>query len=392
MALDPPSKAGSERLLGSHPRTEVNASAEDGRLSQNLNGTRLHFNKKSWPENPPDPHSRARPDSYRARTRAPVNSRGRMRRPGPTLPLLGLSAAGMAVAGYLTYTGWSGDRAAYCEAGGGCDIVQASQWATFLGAPTALWGLLLYAGLVYVALRVRRPIDRWRRAWVLAFIGWGVSVYLTAISVFVIRATCPYCLGSLGIFTGIMALLLWQRPDDIPRFAWPKWLLLTAIPAAIVIAALHVQASERTARGPEDPYLRGLAERVADSGAVFYGASWCPHCQEQKAMFGASPGSPAVCRVQSRRTARRGRVILSQRRRANLSDVGLCRRLAMTAVMSCRNWPTGSDTGRRRRERRTSDPPRCRHSRSERSRTDGRLAKVVGRLSTPPTPSPPWTS
>jgi uncharacterized membrane protein len=194
----------------------------------------------------------------------------------------------MAVAGYLTYTGWTGDRAAYCEAGGGCDIVQSSQWATFLGAPTAFWGLLLYAGLAYVALRVRRPVPQWRRAWILAVIGWGVSVYLTAISIFVIQATCPYCLGSLGIFTAIMGLLLWRRPDVIPRFAWPKWLLQTAIPALIVVAALHAQASERTARGPEDPYRRGLAERLTESGAVFYGAYWCPHCQEQKAMFGAS--------------------------------------------------------------------------------------------------------
>jgi uncharacterized membrane protein len=218
---------------------------------------------------------------------------------GPNLPLLGLSSVGIAIAAYLTYTGWTGDRAAYCEAGGGCDIVQSSQWATFLGVPTAFWGLLLYVGLAYIAWRVRRPIAQWRRAWVLALIGWGVSVYLTAISVFVIGATCPYCLGSLGIFTGIIALLLWQRPDGIPRFAlspgtpewrsfWPKWLLQTAIPAVIVIGALHAQASERTARGPEDPYLRGLAERLEDSGALFYGASWCPHCQEQKAMFGAS--------------------------------------------------------------------------------------------------------
>ena len=215
------------------------------------------------------------------------------------MPLLGLSAAGMAVAGYLTYTGWTGDRAAYCEAGGGCDIVQSSQWASFLGVPTALWGLLLYVGLAYVALRVRRPVPQWQRAWILAVIGWGVSVYLTTISIFVIQATCPYCLGSLGIFTAIMGLLLWQRPGSIPRFApspgtpvwrsfWPKWLLQTAIPAVIVIAALHAQASERTARGPEDPYLRGLAERLADSGALFYGASWCPHCQEQKRMFGAA--------------------------------------------------------------------------------------------------------
>lgn len=207
---------------------------------------------------------------------------------GPNLPLLVLSVAGAAVAGYLTYTGWTGDRAAYCAAGGGCDIVQASQWATFMGAPTALWGLLLYVGLGYVALRVRRPVVQWRRAWVLAAIGWGVSVYLTVISLVVIQATCPYCLGSLGIFTAIMALLVWQRPDGIARFAWPKWLALTAIPAAIVIGALHLQASEKTARGPEDRYLRGLAERVADSGALFYGASWCPHCQEQKALFGAS--------------------------------------------------------------------------------------------------------
>jgi uncharacterized membrane protein len=240
------------------------------------------------PRKPPRTAKRARPDVVSGADSRPRQQAVVPAAAAPNVPLLGLSVAGMAVAGYLTYTGWTGDRAAYCEAGGGCDIVQASQWATFLGLPTAFWGLLLYAGLAYVALRVRRPIVRWRRAWILAVIGWGVSVYLTAISLFVIRATCPYCLGSLGIFTGIMALLLWQRPDGMPRFAWPKWLLQTAIPAVVVIAALHAQASERTARGPEDPYIRGLAEQLADSGAVFYGASWCPHCQQQKALFGAS--------------------------------------------------------------------------------------------------------
>lgn len=231
---------------------------------------------------------RSRPDVASGAQSRPRQQAGVPAPTGPNLPLLGLSVAGMAVAGYLTYTGWTGDRAAYCEAGGGCDIVQSSQWATFLRVPTAFWGLLLYVALAYVAFRVSRPIAQWRRAWVLAFIGWGVSVYLTVISIFVIRATCPYCLGSLGIFTSIMALLLWQRPDGIPRFAWPKWLLQTAIPAVIVVAALHAQASERTARGPEDPYRRGLAEQLADSGALFYGASWCPHCQEQKRLFGAS--------------------------------------------------------------------------------------------------------
>lgn len=29
-----------------------------------------------------------------------------------------------------------------------------------------------------------------------------------------------------------------------------------------------------------------FAECITQSGAVFYGTDWCPHCQEQKALFG----------------------------------------------------------------------------------------------------------
>lgn len=31
-----------------------------------------------------------------------------------------------------------------------------------------------------------------------------------------------------------------------------------------------------------------FASCLKDSGAIFYGAFWCPHCQNQKAMFGRS--------------------------------------------------------------------------------------------------------
>lgn len=31
-----------------------------------------------------------------------------------------------------------------------------------------------------------------------------------------------------------------------------------------------------------------LAQCITDSGAQFYGAFWCPHCQAQKALFGKS--------------------------------------------------------------------------------------------------------
>lgn len=31
-----------------------------------------------------------------------------------------------------------------------------------------------------------------------------------------------------------------------------------------------------------------LAQCIADSGATFYGAFWCPHCNDQKRLFGNS--------------------------------------------------------------------------------------------------------
>ena len=38
---------------------------------------------------------------------------------------------------------------------------------------------------------------------------------------------------------------------------------------------------------PSSPAAIALAEHLAGSNAVMYGAYWCPHCQEQKKLFGA---------------------------------------------------------------------------------------------------------
>src|SRR6185503_10583793 len=69
----------------------------------------------------------------------------------PDLPVLVIALAGLAVAGYLAWIKWSGAGALFCTAGSGCDIVQASRYATFLGAPTALWGALAYLAIALLA-------------------------------------------------------------------------------------------------------------------------------------------------------------------------------------------------------------------------------------------------
>ncbi len=52
----------------------------------------------------------------------------------------------------------------------------------------------------------------------------------------------------------------------------------------VLILTGAVFANKNTKPGEYDTF----AQCLKDSGAVFYGAFWCPHCREQKAMFGNS--------------------------------------------------------------------------------------------------------
>src|SRR6266540_3089758 len=67
--------------------------------------------------------------------------------PGVDWPVVALSAAGFVVSAYLTWLKWAGRGAAFCVAGSGCDLVQSSRYAVFLGVPTALWGAALYTAI-----------------------------------------------------------------------------------------------------------------------------------------------------------------------------------------------------------------------------------------------------
>jgi uncharacterized membrane protein/glutaredoxin len=196
---------------------------------------------------------------------------------------------GIALTGYLSWTAFSGAAVQGCSAGGGCDTVLTSRWATLLGLPTALWGLLAYTGLAAIAF-VRRADTHWSYAWTAAFFGVCYSVYLTVVSLTILQSACPYCLTSLGLMTAALALVVWQRPPEMARRSWMGLVAGRGALAALVILLLHANyvAPQAEPAGPEDPMTRALAEHLTEEGVLFYGASWCPHCQEQKRLFGAS--------------------------------------------------------------------------------------------------------
>ena len=96
---------------------------------------------------------------------------------------------------------------------GGCDTVQASRYAEFLGLPVALYGVAGYAVLLAVSLVGVQPAYAAQRGpdvalAALASLGFLFTLYLTALELFAIHATCRWCLASAAIITAIWLLSL----------------------------------------------------------------------------------------------------------------------------------------------------------------------------------------
>lgn len=203
----------------------------------------------------------------------------------PDFLIVGLAAAGFAIAGYLTGLSWVGGSAAFCVSGSGCDIVQSSRYGMLLGVPTAFWGALLYAAIgVLAALGFTAP--RWTWAFYLAAGAVGFSIYLTGLSVLVVRATCAYCLASTGLTVAILAVLL-RRRAALPGRRRLAALVPGALAAAVLVplGAAFIYAMPS---GDATGFEGALARHLREQGAVMYGAHWCPHCTEQKALFGGA--------------------------------------------------------------------------------------------------------
>ncbi len=195
--------------------------------------------------------------------------------PGRGWLVAGLAAAGLVVAGYLAVTKLGGGSALFCAAGSGCDVVQASRYAVFLGLPTALWGAALYAVIGALAL-LGLDARRWLAAFLLAVAGVSFSALLTALQLFVIGAVCAYCLLSAGIAIALFAVLLVRPPASAERrpALRPPWLL--ALGAVTALATVVLGAAGFALGGPREAgrYPEALARHLAQSGAVMYGAYW----------------------------------------------------------------------------------------------------------------------
>ena len=115
-----------------------------------------------------------------------------------------VALAGVVLAGYVTWVHYD-ETALVCVAGGGCETVQRSDYATIAGVPVALLGLASYT--VVLALVLWDSAYARLGAAAIAFVGLAFSIYLLVVQLAVIDAVCTWCLVSDVVIAPVLAAL-----------------------------------------------------------------------------------------------------------------------------------------------------------------------------------------
>lgn len=217
-----------------------------------------------------------------------------------------LATVGLIDTGSITLKRWGLLGSLTCPGGGdGCDKVLGSVWGTLFGQPLSLFGALAYGAVLLLALLplVLRGELRSRLApvssWGLLLISVGMAVFslvLMGVMVIKIQAFCFFCVLSAGLSLALALL-------SLLGLDWPDrgQLLFRVVLVALVVgltglgwaAAVDRPVAEAGGRGvplpvttTSTPEAIALAEHLSDRGVVMYSAWWCPHCNDQKQLFG----------------------------------------------------------------------------------------------------------
>jgi protein-disulfide isomerase/uncharacterized membrane protein len=175
-----------------------------------------------------------------------------IRRAMKTLALIGLFASV-----YLLITYVSGAPIA-CGIVSGCEIVRASKWAHTLGVPRPLLGVIYYLAILgllvartaYGGLLYRQRLQI--AAWIIAFVGFIESGFLTMIQWLDVKAFCIWCLTSAVTAIGIFILSFFESEEQLDRAQSNKELKVffgTLLSATVVGGFLLWVLLYRTADG-----------------------------------------------------------------------------------------------------------------------------------------------
>jgi len=198
-------------------------------------------------------------------------------------------------------------RSAICPTQG-CHDVLNSSYATVFGLPVSLFGFLAYLSMAALAAApwlanpdtrkvLRTQLNRWTW-WPMFALGTAMAVmsgFLMYLLAFELHALCPYCIASATFSATLFLLTLVGRPwEDFGLQA----LVGVAVTMVALVTVLGVYGGQPTTATETAPLLSrqittrsgpaelSLARHLKQMGVKTYGAYWCPHCYEQKQLFG----------------------------------------------------------------------------------------------------------
>jgi uncharacterized membrane protein len=126
-----------------------------------------------------------------------------------------LAAAGLLISTYLSWVHFVGVAPVCVGGDGGCETVQSSRYATVLGVPVSVLGIIGYAGLLSSVV-LRGEVGVYLR-FLIALAGTLFSTYLTYLEIFVIHAVCQWCVASAAIMVAALicaSLAAWRLTES----------------------------------------------------------------------------------------------------------------------------------------------------------------------------------
>jgi uncharacterized membrane protein len=220
-----------------------------------------------------------------------------------------IAAIGVVETAYLTIAKFT-TGSVLCPTSG-CDKVLNSPYATVFGTvPLSLLGCLAYLSIAILALAPKAVNPNtnkglhsqlqnktWQALFIITAAMVIFSSYLMYLMAFEIKELCIYCITSALFSLSLFVLVLVGREwEDIGQLVFTGILvaMVSSIgalglynsvrsPAASVSTPGIVAPAVTTTSGPAQ---LALVRHLREIGAKEYGAYWCPHCHDQKMLFG----------------------------------------------------------------------------------------------------------
>ena len=219
-----------------------------------------------------------------------------------------IAAIGVLETAYLTIAKFT-TGSVLCPTSG-CDKVLNSPYATVFGVvPLSLLGCLAYLSIAILAFAPKSVNPEtnkglysqlenrtWQGLFVITAAMVIFSSYLIYLMAFEIQDLCIYCVSSAVFSLSLFVLVLVGREwEDIGQLVFTG--LLVAMVSSIGALGLYnsVKAPVTVSTpGIVPPLVTttsgqaeiALARYLTQIGAKEYGAYWCPHCHDQKMLFG----------------------------------------------------------------------------------------------------------